>query len=159
MFLWCGVWKDCLYDSESCNHTLHTARPKGHHEDSLAIAQQQNTRTQRLLTRTHAVCKPQKFTAPICSELKDRETEPQSHRLKLTPLFIERNRRECARKKDRGFWGGWISTDRKREKAGVNVKVDHCSLLFIVLLISEWLSQVNRYHYRPLCRTERETLL
>lgn len=48
---------------------------------------------------------------------------------------------------------------REREEAGVNVKVDHHSLLFIVLLISKWLPQVNRYHYRPLCRTERNIAL
>lgn len=48
---------------------------------------------------------------------------------------------------------------REREEAGVNVKADHRSLLFIVLLISKWLPQVNRYHYRPLCRTERNSAL
>jgi len=53
---------------------------------------------------------------------------------------------------------GFLQT-QKREEAGVNVKVDHHSPLFIVLLISKWLAQVNRYHYRPLCRTEKETWL
>lgn len=62
------------------------------------------------------------------------ETEKQWTSVALTEInttiYREKEKRVCAYKKDHGFWGGWIFTDRKREEAGVNVKVDHHSLLF-----------------------------
>lgn len=119
-----------------------------------------NTGTQTHFTRSLQTHKSSQLPSARSWETEKQWTSVTPPEINTT-IYREKEKMVClcACKRIMDFEVDGFQWAEKKEEAGVNVKVDHRSPLFIVLLVFEWLPQVNRYHYGPLCRTERETAL
>lgn len=108
--LWC--FETCFFfnGSDSCESHTPSSPAKG------TLHSNKNTGTQTHFTRTRV------HSSHLLGAERLRNSEPQSHRLKLTPLFIERKRRwfVCVCVRVKGSWIlRWINfSEWKRESGG-----------------------------------------